>query len=1105
MIFISNKQTPVIRDTHFKSPNKRWQGSLVPWLMTGALATLPLHTSADEEELILKDFSDVSYFSVNGHTKTVKTSDGVVLRLTPAKKSQSGSVFGTKKASTANFSTHFTFRVTEPGGYLSGGDGFVFVVQPISSSATSEGGGLGYAGIEKSIGVEFDTWDNSKEKDDTRNDKNDNHVGININGGFNGPTAAVSPAFENGEIWHAWIDYDGNQLEVRTNTTGKRPLEALLTRKLDISKIMGGIPRAFIGFTSATGGAFANYDILSFRYNEQYAPVGADHVDVWMADSKGDKGVEPNKVSRRFWLSPDIWIRNKEDGVERYQNVEAGQDNYIYVRARNRGTATANNTTIEVYRSIPSMGNRWPKSWDFVGKTNIATIEPNATQKVAIRWDKKDIPKPGHYCFYVRVLNEDDPMKSSERVDSLANMRNNNGVVSRNFNVVDLLKDVSDEFEVAVHNTKDEPANIDLVFEEEEKLLENDGTGFTVNLGSLYSSWQATGAKGVNVKPAGGTTVQVLKTPAKINGISMKPAESQTISMKVAASKPMPGKGTERTYQFSTQEWVDGKLVGGVDYAMTTRAQDTDTDGDGIKDVIDTDDDNDCRSDDWELKAGLNPLDASDGAVASTVPFDTIPASAKKTVDFENMPGINQIPGMEITNQFEKSHGITINSPTTKVTLIKVGEKPVGFVSVYDANGKKTRRENKRNRPAPDANIGQYLVMAKDAKGADLTITYQQPVAQAGGDVIDVDGQENLMIIAKNGDGKEVSRAHITKKSPNSGDGRATHWSFDVGSPVIKTVDIIQRGKGLGVAFDNFSASPICRQPQTPRMVTGSRATRPTITPAPSGGIVPTPTPSGGIVPAPTPSGGIVPTPTPSECIMPTPSPTGGITPTPNVEEATVHFNCKMADPRAIPAGNICFKMTPDAGSKDTTGLTMVPTTGTRVALTEDQPRYTDNGDATVTDNKTGLVWLQNANCIGTQYPDFLEDCCSPKDGKVNWKKAHAFVDGLNTGKFPKCDANHTDWRLPTVQEMQGLVHYGFDNPAMSNAAGTGIWQEKDAFSNVKTDSYWTSTLDASTSNFAWRLRFDRGLLFTEHKSLPFYVWPVRGGECQCKCPPISK
>jgi len=30
-------------------------------------------------------------------------------------------------------------------------------------------------------------------------------------------------------------------------------------------------------------------------------------------------------------------------------------------------------------------------------------------------------------------------------------------------------------------------------------------------------------------------------------------------------------------------------------------------------------------------------------------------------------------------------------------------------------------------------------------------------------------------------------------------------------------------------------------------------------------------------------------------------------------------------------------------------------------------PRFTDNGDGTVTDNLTGLIWLINANCFGEQ------------------------------------------------------------------------------------------------------------------------------------------
>jgi hypothetical protein len=68
------------------------------------------------------------------------------------------------------------------------------------------------------------------------------------------------------------------------------------------------------------------------------------------------------------------------------------------------------------------------------------------------------------------------------------------------------------------------------------------------------------------------------------------------------------------TYNFSAQEFLDNELLGGVDYSITTRAQDTDSDGDGIKDVEDDDNDNDGIPDDWEIANDLNPLNAEDAA-----------------------------------------------------------------------------------------------------------------------------------------------------------------------------------------------------------------------------------------------------------------------------------------------------------------------------------------------------------------------------------------------------------------------------------------------------------------------------------------------------------
>jgi len=48
-------------------------------------------------------------------------------------------------------------------------------------------------------------------------------------------------------------------------------------------------------------------------------------------------------------------------------------------------------------------------------------------------------------------------------------------------------------------------------------------------------------------------------------------------------------------------------------------------------------------------------------------------------------------------------------------------------------------------------------------------------------------------------------------------------------------------------------------------------------------------------------------------------------------------------------------------------------------------PRFTDNGDGTVTDNLTGLIWLKEANHIGTNHPLFDEDGApaGSGDGKV--------------------------------------------------------------------------------------------------------------------------
>jgi hypothetical protein len=236
-------------------------------------------------EMIFEDFSDTSQLTLNADATTLSTSDGVVLRLAAATAWQGGSAFSSVPLNASNFSTFFTFRITDPGGPIfdcntePGADGLVFVVQSVSSSIGGAGGGIGYYGIPDSVGVEFDTWCNS-----ATHDPSSNHLGIDTEGivdhGLGSPhTATVSPNFDDGNLWYVWIDYDGTTLEVRISQNLIRPQMPHLSRTLNIPEVLGQTT-GYVGFTSATGADWGNHDIISWRYKDAFGPYNVCECDL---------------------------------------------------------------------------------------------------------------------------------------------------------------------------------------------------------------------------------------------------------------------------------------------------------------------------------------------------------------------------------------------------------------------------------------------------------------------------------------------------------------------------------------------------------------------------------------------------------------------------------------------------------------------------------------------------------------------------------------------------------------------------------------------------------------------------------------------------------
>jgi len=141
-------------------------------------------------------------------------------------------------------------------------------------------------------------------------------------------------------------------------------------------------------------------------------------------------------------------------------------------------------------------------------------------------------------------------------------------------------------------------------------------------------------------------------------------------------------------------------------------------------------------------------------------------------------------------------------------------------------------------------------------------------------------------------------------------------------------------------------------------------------------------------------------------------------------------------------------------------------------------PRFEDNGDGTVTDHLTGLVWLKNANCFDKRtWFEALEDSNTLMNGEC----------GLSD------DSEEGDWYLPNVRQLHSLIDYGTTRPAITDGHP---FDDIPPFSEEQDPVYWTSSnQDVVNSASVWTVNIRSGSVRNPYnRTKNFYVWPVRGG-----------
>jgi len=116
-----------------------------------------------------------------------------------------------------------------------------------------------------------------------------------------------------------------------------------------------------------------------------------------------------------------------------------------------------------------------------------------------------------------------------------------------------------------------------------------------------------------------------------------------------------------------------------------------------------------------------------------------------------------------------------------------------------------------------------------------------------------------------------------------------------------------------------------------------------------------------------------------------------------------------------------------------------------------EQKRFIDNGDGTVTDTKTNLIWDKSGSSI-----------------MMDYEEAIIYADKLKLAG--------RKWWVPTIVELCTPVNYSKYNPAINNIF------------SCKSDDYWSSTTYAGDTSSAWVVYFYDGYMYYNDKTDTYYV-----------------
>jgi fibronectin type 3 domain-containing protein len=288
------------------------------------------------------------------------------LEVTDGGGSEAGSAFYTSPVNITQFTSQFTFQLTN-GANTS--DGFTFTIQGVSPTALgSRGGGLGYgatgtgAKILESVAIKFDLFSNAGEGNDSTGLYTDGAPPTNV-GSIDLTNTGIN--LHSGDPTLVKLMYDGAALTV-TMTDMDTNAPATQTYTVNIPSFVGG-SSAFVGFTGGTGSNSVTTNIVNWIFSPAAAqapaaPSGlgaqaasatsvaltwtnnATNQSAFILDRATDAGFTQNLLTQNLPASPDSF-------TDTATGLNPGGTYFYRIRATNSAGDSANSASVSI--SIP--------------------------------------------------------------------------------------------------------------------------------------------------------------------------------------------------------------------------------------------------------------------------------------------------------------------------------------------------------------------------------------------------------------------------------------------------------------------------------------------------------------------------------------------------------------------------------------------------------------------------------------------------------------------------------------------------------------------------------------------------------------------------------